>query len=213
MLEDDQVDSQRAQARPHRHRRVRHVARACRDMHPAAAAPGGMQVVLDPPGGQQRNLQLLGRGRHAQVSRTGQVRPAPPHGPRGGGRPPRRAPPRSSPRPARRAACRAYAPPAAPHGAAAATAACGQASHPVLGGIDELPELRDTIRSRRATVACSSPSCRCSAAITPSRAAYASHPGAAGGRSATTDHDQSWPTVIKPTRKADPGRSSASQPS
>jgi hypothetical protein len=72
-----------------------------------------------------------------------------------------------------------------------------------LDGIDEFPLLREVSRSSRATVACKSPTCSRSSAIAASRAAQVSHPGAGGGRSVTTDHDQSRPAVIKPTRWAD----------
>jgi hypothetical protein len=66
------------------------------------------------------------------------------------------------------------------------------------GGIEEFPLFRDTIRSSRANRSRSS-------AISASRAAHDWQPGAGGGRSVTTDHDQGRLAVIKPARWAGPG--------
>ena len=73
MLEDDQVNRQGAQLRPDRQRRIRHARRAARGMHPAAGAPGLVQVVLHPLRRRGRDLLLLIRPGNPQVSGIGQV--------------------------------------------------------------------------------------------------------------------------------------------
>ncbi len=73
MLEDDQVNRQGAQPRPHRQRRIRHARRAGRGMHPAAGAPGLVQVVLHPLRRRGRDLLLLIRPGNPQVSGIRQV--------------------------------------------------------------------------------------------------------------------------------------------
>ena len=73
MLEDDQVNRQGPQPRPDRQRRIRHARRAGRGMHPAAGAPGLVQVVLHPLRRRGRDLLLLIRPGNPQVSGIGQV--------------------------------------------------------------------------------------------------------------------------------------------
>jgi hypothetical protein len=73
MLEDHQVNRQRAQPRPDGQSRVRHACRARRDMYPAAGAPRLMQVVPHPLRRRGRDLLLLKRPRDAQVLRGRQV--------------------------------------------------------------------------------------------------------------------------------------------
>jgi hypothetical protein len=73
VLEDKQVHDQGTQVRPDRHRRVRDAGRAGRDMLGPAPAARRKQVVLDPPGGRLRDLQLLVRPGHAQILGGGQV--------------------------------------------------------------------------------------------------------------------------------------------
>jgi hypothetical protein len=73
MLEDHQVNRQRAQARPDGQGGVRHACRARRDMHPAAGALRLMQVVLHPLRRRGRDLLLLKRPRDAKVLRVRQV--------------------------------------------------------------------------------------------------------------------------------------------
>ena len=67
------------------------------------------------------------------------------------------------------------------------------------GGSDEFPELRETIRSSRASRRASSAFSARSAAISRSRAAHEAPP-AAGGKPGTSHHDQDIPEMIKPTR-------------
>ena len=73
MLEDDQVNGQGTQPRPDRQRRIRHARRAGRGMHPAAGAPGLVQVVLHPLRRRSRDLLLLIRPGNPQVIGIGQV--------------------------------------------------------------------------------------------------------------------------------------------
>ena len=73
MLEDDQVNRQGTQPRPDRQRRIRHARRAGRGMHPAAGAPGLVQVVLHPLRRRGRDLLLLIRPGNPQVIGAGQV--------------------------------------------------------------------------------------------------------------------------------------------
>jgi len=76
VLVDQQVDGQGAQPRADGQRRVRHAGRARRDVLAAARAPGGVHVVLDPPGPRLGDVQLLRRRRHSQVTGLSQVPPA-----------------------------------------------------------------------------------------------------------------------------------------
>ena len=104
VLVHQQVDGQGAQPRADGQRRVRDAGRARRDMLAAARAPGGVHVVLDPPGPRLGDVQLLRRRRDPQVAGLAQVRPHG-HWPCGkcgivGPGPPSASPPR-----ARRAAC------------------------------------------------------------------------------------------------------------
>jgi hypothetical protein len=76
VLEDDQVNRQRAQPRPDGQGGVRHGRRARRGMHPAAGALRLMQVVLHPLRRRGRDLLLLKRPGDAQVLRVRQVQAA-----------------------------------------------------------------------------------------------------------------------------------------
>ena len=175
-------------------------------MHPAAAAPGLMQVMLDAARCYQRHLQLLTRPGHAQVSRAGQVRPAPAHAGRAvidhliGFRPRHRR--------SRRPGCfpRPRLLPL-PRRSRFGGSLPGRSS--AEGGIEELRLLRPSRRLSSAASARSSsiarpcsPSTRPCSAITESRAAHATHPAAGGGSSVTGHHDQDNPAVIKPARWA-----------
>ena len=73
MLEDDQVNRQGPQPRPDRQGGIRDTRRAARGMHPAAGAPGLVQVVLHPLRRRGRDLLLLIRPGYPQVSGIGQV--------------------------------------------------------------------------------------------------------------------------------------------
>ena len=80
---------------------------------------------------------------------------------------------------------------------------------PSTAGTDELPLLRDTSRSSRSTLACSSAIAACCspiaascAAITTSRATHAGHPAGGSSDLVTSHHHQDNQNVIKPTRTA-----------
>ena len=73
MLEDDQVNGQGPQSGPDGQGGIRDARRAGRGMHPAAGAPGLVQVVLHPLRRRGRDLLLLIRPGNPQVSGTGQV--------------------------------------------------------------------------------------------------------------------------------------------
>jgi hypothetical protein len=73
MLEDDQLNGQCPQPGPDRQGGIRDARRAGRGMHPAAAAPGLMQIVLHPLRRRSRDLLLLIRPGNPQVSGIGQV--------------------------------------------------------------------------------------------------------------------------------------------
>ena len=73
MLEDDQVNGQGPQPGPDRQRGIRDARRPGRGMHPAAGAPGLVQVVLYPLRRRRRDLLLLIRPGNPQVSGIGQV--------------------------------------------------------------------------------------------------------------------------------------------
>ena len=73
MLEDDQVNGQGPQSGPDRQRGIRDARRARRGMHPAAGAPGLVQVVLHPLRRRGRDLLLLIRPGNPQAGGIGQV--------------------------------------------------------------------------------------------------------------------------------------------
>jgi hypothetical protein len=73
MLEDDQVNGQGPQSGPDGQGGIRDTRRPGRDMHPAAGAPGLVQVVLHPLRRRRRDLLLLIRPGDPQVSGIRQV--------------------------------------------------------------------------------------------------------------------------------------------
>jgi hypothetical protein len=171
-------------------------------VHLAAGAPCPVQVVLDPAGGRLGDLQLLIRAGHPQAARAGQVRAAAAQ--------PLRIVADHLVRlgPAHRRPWRARLLAALTRRPLRARRCCrdggfrpGRSSAP--GGMEEFPLLRDAARSSRATRSCSSLISLACSASTLSRAARAAQSGPGGGRSVTTDHDQSRPSVSKPTRWAD----------
>ena len=73
MLEDDQVNGQGPQSGPDGQSGIRDARRAGRGMHPAAGAPGLVQVVLHPLRRRSRDLLLLIRPGNPQISGIRQI--------------------------------------------------------------------------------------------------------------------------------------------
>ena len=144
MLEDDQVNRQGPQPRPDRQRRIRHARRAGRGMHPAAGAPGLVQVVLHPLRRRGRDLLLLIRPGHPQVSGIGQVTAARARAPGMVILGPVRDLPRHRRPRAARLLPPLLLPPPAPQRAAASAAASGPAGHPTRRhrGVPAVPRPR-----------------------------------------------------------------------
>jgi hypothetical protein len=130
MLKDDQVNGQGPQPGPDGQGGIRDARRPGRGMHPAAGAPGLVQVVLHPLRRRQQDLLLLIRPGNP----PGQQHP-PGHGPRSThpqDDDPRSGPgpPTSSMPPGCPAASRASSSPPAQQRAAPSAAASGPAGHP-----------------------------------------------------------------------------------
>ena len=183
-----------------------------RPVHPPAAARHLVQVMLGHRRGDQRDVDQLVRGRHAQVRRAGQVRAA-------------RARPLREMRHrlvrvlapgqvrARRAGLLArLAPfPFPRFGLAGGGVRPGRSS--ADGGIEEFPLFRDTSRSSRSTLAARSATCPASRAfsaasisITRACTVITASRAASSGIEGTDHHDQDNLVVIKPARWSRPGK-------